>query len=249
MSAVMKDIWTKVSNSDDDMDAVVKGHNERVEDQRLAAKKITLAEYPQLANAHKMIQALDGGSGALDTKSTITECHINGTYRIDAWVVGGAPRDILTNKEIKDVDLFICAYSGTTIASAIIKITQTCAELGLTPIVEAVGAYGGIRITAGALDMVVQDMAFAEGIVKKFDMVSSQAWLEYEDDGFRVYSTDLFKKLDDKKILGYYPQNIKESYDHFERICEKYPDYMPLALLLGAAKRIEPQSNNDDFPF
>ena len=180
-----------------------------------------LNEHPELKLAHALV-------------SNMQNCVI----------AGGAPRDLINNKPLADVDIFIgVSCHGELLERADYVMTyfkENDVEYKIHD-----GYWGAAdanepieimaRITGANIDVCfVKTMACAnaveeitaETLFEQFDLVSSEAWLEKTDDGFNAYATELFHELNDRKVLGYYNSNTF----HLAKIKDKYSDYLPLSL-------------------
>ena len=191
--------------------------------------KITLKKHPELKLAHDFLQAFP-----------------------KAIIAGGAARDLINGKPVQDVDIFVTPLSsGELFASSL--DTQICINeptvVGISLVAMEVGCFATkinekptftecyyrtntiIRIGFANLDIcILSNSDDINKLMVSFDMVSSQAWLEPTENGFETKATDLFHKLNDKKVLGFY-ENVSGSTGHIERIKEKYPDWLPLSLV------------------
>jgi len=186
--------------------------------------EIKLKDYPELKAAHKFVSEINR-----------------------AVIAGGVARDILLKGKLSegsDIDIFIGQYGERS--QLLLDIFNVCKDLKIKPsIVESYSQLSGERIRAGNLDIIL--VGYMEdgvaGILSRFDMVSSQAWLVPIIGGFEVCATDLFFELKKRKVLGYYPELCLMPSGHVDHIVEQFPDYMKLAL---AAPRIV---NDDEIPF
>lgn len=169
-------------------------------------------------------------------------------------VAGGVARDLILEKEINDVDIFIPLYTKNpeVTAEAVMQLQSICRELRLTLELIDSCEYDAVnlRFKAENLDIcfISPEYRSVEEIIHDFDMVMSQAWLEWTSKGFEIHATQLFHQLKDKQVLGYYSENIQHcNSSHVERIGEKLGEYMPLAL----EKPRKPSSpfESDDIPF
>jgi len=191
-----------------------------------------MKDYPQLAMAHQLLKEFDG-----------------------AIIAGGLPRDLLTGREYGDIDLFVPIHSEH---QHLVEQTLKAAKfayyrnLSIEPkTYYFLGNAPVIRLRIG--DNI--DVCFVPGhasewsdkkppmaLFNEFDFVCCQAWLERTEDGFIAHSTELFKTLNDPKILGFYPNRGYLKSDHAEKILAKYPDYLMLKLT-------SPDQDYDDIPF
>ncbi|MCU7833699.1 MAG: hypothetical protein KZQ83_00490 [gamma proteobacterium symbiont of Taylorina sp.] len=180
--------------------------------------KITLEQHPELKLAHEFIKKFP-----------------------DAVIAGGVARDLLCNRESNDIDIFMSVSSDIEKINYGIHMGRFFSEKGFDGY-ETRDHYGFdghlMQINVGNLDICLMTKDFSKTeLIDSFDMVSSHAWMEPTDDGFEVKATDLFQKLNDKRILGIYRKKADFREDHIQRICDKYSDYLPLEL--DKPKKIE----------
>lgn len=158
---------------------------------------------------------------------------INTHNEPDAYIAGGCPRDIINDKPYKDIDIFIRTASIMDCIEKSFLIKDFCALHGLD--LEVTGEYGGTRrneiktvLKAGNMEFILTDwFNKPEDLIKGFDSVLSEAWLEWAPDWFRVRCSELFFELNDRKINASYSKHKTE---HFKRIEQKYSDYLPLSI-------------------
>ena len=167
-----------------------------------------------------------------------------------AQVAGGVARDIILGQEFNDVDIFLesgCCPSER--AKQILNIQHECQVLGLEiEIQDTYYPYTDVRLTAGFLDICIiqNDTTVPEKLVEGFDMVASQAWLEFKDEMVVAHSSKLFKEFNEHKVLGYYPSQVKHPSDHVARIFARYPDYLKVALMQSSGNDTD---FDNDIPF
>jgi hypothetical protein len=174
-----------------------------------------------------------------------------------AFIAGGCPRDLYTGLVCKDIDIFTSAINDQNIIGLTIIATQFAQKHNLNiAISEKYDFIGGGILTikiADCIDLCLTKEAWRtpHELISLFDMVASQAWLQRVEDGFSLHYTELFRVLDSKKVLGYYPHLQGSDNDHVQRIAKKYPDYLLLAL--DVPSKPEPTQGNqeffDDIPF
>jgi len=168
-----------------------------------------------------------------------------------ALVAGGVARDIILGREFNDVDIFMESGScPSERAKQILDIQHKCQALGLEiEVQDSYYPYSEVGLTAGFLDICIihNDTTVPEKLVETFDMVASQAWLEFKGYVAVAHSTKLFKEFNEHKVLGYYPSLAKHPFDHIDRISVRYPDYLPLAL--EKRVRMDKSDFDDDIPF
>jgi len=160
-----------------------------------------------------------------------------------ALVAGGVARDIILGQEFNDVDIFIrSGRDASENAKLILDIQRQCQAMRLDlKVQETYYPRSEVRLTAGFLDIcIITHWGTTPELVESFDMVASQAWLEFKDDVVVVKSTKLFREFNEHKVLGYYPSQVKYPSDHVDRIFARYPDYLKVALT-------QPSSNDTDF--
>ena len=162
-----------------------------------------------------------------------------------ALVAGGVARDIILGQEFNDVDIFLRnGRDASEAAKLILDIQRQCQTMNLDlRVQDTYCPRSEIRLTAGFLDICIISLTHREitpELVESFDMVASQAWLEFKGDVVVAHSTKLFKEFNEHKVLGYYPSLVKPSSDHAARIFARYPDYLKVALT-------QPSVNNTDF--
>jgi len=149
-------------------------------------------------------------------------------------IAGGAARDLILSKPLNDIDIFLYIQSSPFYLADFVLVAQRiCMGLGLDIKIEQhTYGTGVLRLKAGNLDICLVSRVFTGGedLVRRFDMVHSQAWLEWTPAGFAMFATELFQQLNERKILGFYPENAYQSSDHIERIAAQFPDYLPLPL-------------------
>jgi len=171
--------------------------------------KIKLEGHPKLKAAHKLV-----------------------TKYPDAIIAGGVARDILLGVEYNDIDIFI-PFPLTP--SAIASLCDELLVMDGCAVHEDTYTGCGRRYIAGDLDICIlprAKMTSIEGLVEGFDMVMSQAWLEPTKDGFSVHCTDLFSEMQDRKVIGYYPDLVLEQSNHVVRIAERFgEDHLVVAFL------------------
>ena len=177
---------------------------------------IKLKDYPQLKIAHKFVTELQ--------KCTKT------------YIVDRAPRDILTGKEIKVVDIFIHYLFVKNLGAILIKIIRLCDQLDLElEVNESVFNLDVVQLKAGNLNICIKNgFDSPERIYENSGLVSSQAWMLPVKKGFTVHASNLFHQLDEKKILGWYPEILRNDTEYIDRVQEKYPDHFPLALAVSS---------------
>lgn len=201
---------------------------------------ISLKDYPQFATAHQLVKEFDG-----------------------AVIAGGAPRDLLTGKELGDIDIFIPTLSTPHLVEMTLQAAAMATEHGLSIEVAGYEAYGDeiIRLRLGEIiDLCFMAGGYAEAdeiqtptdLFTKFDFVCCQAWLQCTDDGFVAHATELFHELNERKILGFYPHKGSLKSNHAIKVLAKYDDY----LLLELARTQEPSrfgsntiDTGSDIPF
>jgi len=168
-----------------------------------------------------------------------------------ALVAGGVARDIILGQEFNDVDIFIRGgRDDIENAKLILDIQRQCQAMSLDlKVQDACYPRSEVRLTAGFLDICIihNDTTVPEKLVETFDMVASQAWLEFKGEVAVTHSTKLFKEFNEHKVLGYYPSQVKHPSDHVDRIFARYPDYLPLAL--EKRVRMDKSDFDDDIPF
>jgi len=183
--------------------------------------KINLEKHPELKLAHGLVCNMD-----------------------NYVIAGGAPRDLINNKPLSDVDVFAGVSCHGDLLERADYVTSYFRENNVDYKMhdgywsdgdanEAIEILA--RISGGNIDVCFiktsgdsnsTEEITVDGLFKQFDLVSSEAWLEKTDDGFNAHSTDLFKALNEKKVLGYYSGNTY----HLSKIKDKYSDYLPLSL-------------------
>jgi|GEM_PF-1995121 len=209
---------------------------------------ITLKEYPQFATAHELLKELDGaffkeGDGAV--------------------IAGGLPRDLLNGKPYSDIDIFVRIHSEQqNLVEKTLKVAKFAYDRNLTIEPKTYYFFGNnivIRLRIGdnidVCFMLCIGPAWGNKqppihLFDNFDFVCCQAWMERTEDGFIAHGTELFKALNERKMLGHYPVRGSLNYpvrgslnsDHAERILAKYPDYMVLEL-------VDPNQYDDNTPF
>jgi len=168
-----------------------------------------------------------------------------------ALVAGGVARDIILGQEFNDVDIFIRGgRDDSENAKLILDIQRQCQAMSLDlKVQDACYPRSEVRLTAGFLDICI--IRFRQGkttpkLVETFDMVASQAWLEFKGDVAVAHSTKLFKEFNEHKILGYYPPQMGPSFDHVDRIFARYPDYLKVALMQSSGNDTD---FDNDIPF
>lgn len=171
-------------------------------------------------------------------------------------IAGGAARDMLTGRKFKDIDIFIPACGSSDLVGEVAIVVDFCHKHNLD-FESIVGKYGsevssmGDNKVLGVIKTKNIDFIFmtsyrsTQDLIDGFDMVSSQAWLELDGDGFKPQATELFYQLDEKKILGIYPDKANDRYEHIKRICDKYSDYLPLNLNEARTKAMEEQITSE----
>jgi len=161
-----------------------------------------------------------------------------------ALVAGGVARDIILGQDFNDVDIYMESGScPSERAKQILNIQRECQALGLEiEVKDSYYPYSEVGLTAGFLDICIihNDTTVPEKLVETFDMVASQAWLEFKGDVAVAHSTKLFKEFNEHKVLGYYPSLVNPASNHTDRIFARYPDYLRVAL-------IQHSSDADDF--
>ena len=198
---------------------------------------ISIKDYPQFALAHQLLHEFDG-----------------------AIIAGGLPRDMLTGKEYGDIDIFMPIQSKPYLVEFALKAAKFAHERNLTIEPKTYCFFGNeivIRLRIGENI----DLCFIEGyptefkdakqpprsLFDNFDFVCCQAWMERTEDGFIAHSTELFKNLNDRKILGFYPDRGYLNSNHAMKLLPKYADYLLLELA-RPRDTVEIDSNNE-FPF
>ena len=174
-----------------------------------------------------------------------------------AVIAGGVARDILINGELSgesDIDIFIGEEeSKSNMPRRLLDIFNVCNDLKIKPeIVDSYSELCGVRMKAGVLDIsLVGYMANGiDDIISKFDMVSSQAWLVPIPEGFEVCCTDLFTQLNKRKVLGYFPTLLMQPSIHIDRIADRFPKHILLALSVPSRDDMyEDDFVADDIPF
>jgi hypothetical protein len=197
---------------------------------------ILLKEYPALTTAHKLLKELDS-----------------------SVIAGGLPRDLLTGKEYTDIDIFVPVLSKPHLVELTIKATRFASEHNLTIDVADYYAYGldVVRVRLGENI----DLCFMSGDTSKraekeaptnlfshFDFVCCQAWMERTEDGFIAHATELFKNLNERKVLGFYPHKGELDSNHAIKVLAKYSDYL-LVELARPQQAFKVSSNSEDLPF
>jgi hypothetical protein len=183
---------------------------------------ITLKEYPQFATAHELLKELDG-----------------------AVIAGGCPRDLLNGKPYSDIDIFVRIYSDQQdLVEKTLKVAKFAHDRNLTIEPKTYYFFGNsivIRLRIGdnidVCFMLCIGPAWSNKqppihLLDNFDFVCCQAWMERTEEGFIAHSTELFKALNDRKILGFYPDRGDLDSEHAEKILAKYPDYLVLKLVI-----------------
>lgn len=197
---------------------------------------ITLEKYPQFALAHELLKEFEG-----------------------AVIAGGLTRDLLTGKEYNDndIDIFMPIHSKAYLVELSLKAAKFAHQRNL--IIEPLTYFLFedeivIRLRIGENI----DLCFIEGyhnefkdakqppksLFDYFDFVCCQAWMERTEEGFIAHSTELFKTLNDRKILGFYPDRSYLNFNHAVNLLPKYADYLKLELV-RPQETIEIESNND----
>ena len=195
---------------------------------------ITLKEYPQFATAHELIKEFEV-----------------------AVIAGGCPRDLLAGKPYSDIDIFVPIHSEQQhLVEQTLKAAKFAYDRNLTTELKTYYIFdNGIVIRLRIGDNI--DVCFVPGhafewgdkkppmsLFNNFDFVCCQAWLERTEDGFIAHSTELFNALNNRKILGFYPDRGSLNSNHAEKILAKYPDYLVLKLISPKQKR--PKQYDDD---
>ena len=160
-----------------------------------------------------------------------------------ALVAGGVARDIILGQEFNDVDIFIQGgRDASENAKLILDIQRQCQAMSLDlKVQDACYPRSEVRLTAGFLDIcIITHRETTPELVETFDMVASQAWLEFKGEVAVTHSTKLFREFNEHKVLGYYPSQVKHPSDHVDRIFARYPDYLRVALM-------QPSGNDTDF--
>jgi len=198
---------------------------------------ITLKEYPQFATAHQLVKELDG-----------------------AVIAGGLPRDLLNGKPYSDIDIFCPVHSEQQhLVEMTLKAAKFAYDRNLSVDLKTYYFLGNAIIIRLRIGENI-DVCFVPGhasewgdkkppteLFDEFDFVCCQAWLERTEEGFIARSTELFNSLNERKILGFYPDRGSLNSDHAERILAKYPDYMVLEL--ANPKQKMSAKYDDDIPF
>ncbi len=208
---------------------------------------ISLKDYPQFATAHQLVAEFNG-----------------------AVIAGGLPRDLLTGKEYRDVDIFIPTQSTEHLVEMTIQAAKFANENGMNISVAGYETYGSniirIRLEDGLMNIGDIDLCFAPGhscgherddtnmpatLLSTFDFVCCQAWMQRTEEGFIAHATPLFHELNERKVLGFYPHKGDLESIHAMKVLAKYNDY----LLLELAEPKKPvgfgcdANGNKDIPF
>jgi len=193
----------------------------------MITKQIELKDYPELKIAHDFVNKVP-----------------------NAVIAGGVARDILLNGQLSDdsdIDIFI-GKTNQCEPSLLLDVFNICTNLKKKPrIVESYSGSNEVRINADNLDIILLEYISdgATELVSRFDMVFSQAWLAPICGGFEVYATNLFHELNQRKILGYYPELCRSPSKHVSHIAERFPNYMLLALSVPTRDCVDSFINND----
>lgn len=182
---------------------------------------------------------------------------MKGTGDYSFAFAGGCVRDILLNREVKDLDLFIQIPYGWDTSSA--EDAQDCVETAIADmnlllmskavcksdmtIEEAEAKYGAIKIQnvwhyENAFNDVPMDVIFlnehpADYIKAGFDLGICQAWVGF----YGIRTTEAFRRdLINKTMTFLLGEDRRaDSRKHFERITHKYPGWRYLS---GKVSRI-----------
>ena len=160
-----------------------------------------------------------------------------------ACIAGGAPRDLILGKEIKDFDFFVSVNrSPGQVERAVMTLTLILFQRYGKPELKDTSLYIGMEgsiftLEVEGIDIVLVDMEGRTGelsIVERFDSPLCQAWIKGRKGKNKVAieTTKDFENAVKHKVLGLFRGSIHS--DRITRLRVKFSDYLLLPL-----KRVE----------